>query len=52
MNRVKKTVSIKSNSSTDKSITNESDIEDDETENDTKTKDKYLCGKCLLVTKK
>jgi superfamily II DNA or RNA helicase len=49
---VKKTVSQKSNSSTDKSITNESDIEDDETENETNTKDKYLCGKCLLVTKK
>ena len=52
VNRVKKTTSVKNNSSTDKSITNDSDIEDDETENETKTKDKYLCGKCLLVTKK
>ena len=40
-----RTISLKSNSSTDKSITNESD-----SENDLKDKDK-LCGKCLLSVK-
>jgi superfamily II DNA or RNA helicase len=43
----KKQISIKSNSSTDKSITNDSDTEDDE-----KTKDKYLSGQCFLQFKK
>jgi len=52
---VKKTVSQKSNSSTDNSITNDSDTDEEfetEKENETKTKDKYLCGKCLLMPKK
>lgn len=44
----KKTISIKSNSSTDKSITNDSDTE----EEIEKPKDKYLSGKCLLSFKK
>jgi hypothetical protein len=39
-----RTISLKSDSSTDKSITNESDSENDE------SKDK-LCGKCLLNIK-
>jgi len=43
----KKTTSMKSNSSTDKSITNDSDSEEDE-----QSKDKYLSGKCLLTFKK
>ena len=43
----KKQISIKSNSSTDKSITNDSDTEEDE-----KPKDKYLSGQCLLQFKK
>ena len=43
----KKQISIKSNSSTDKSITNDSDSEEDE-----KTKDKYLSGQCFLQLKK
>jgi superfamily II DNA or RNA helicase len=42
----KKTISIKSNSSTDKSIANDSDTEEEE------PKDKYLTGKCLLTFKK
>jgi superfamily II DNA or RNA helicase len=46
----KKTISIKSNSSTDKSITNDSDSEEEEEIKE--SKDKYLCGKCLLFTKK
>jgi superfamily II DNA or RNA helicase len=49
-NKSKKSISIKSNSSTDKSITQDSDTEEDE---DTEvSKDKYLCGKCLLTIKK
>jgi superfamily II DNA or RNA helicase len=47
----KKTISIKSNSSTDKSITNDSDSEE-EVEEVKESKDKYLCGKCLLFAKK
>jgi superfamily II DNA or RNA helicase len=47
----KKTVSQKSNSSTDNSITNDSDTDEDMNK-EKETKDKYLCGKCLLVTKK
>jgi superfamily II DNA or RNA helicase len=43
---VKKNISQKSNSSTDKSITNDSDTEEE------KPKDKYLCGKCFLTIKK
>jgi superfamily II DNA or RNA helicase len=52
-NANKKSISEKSNSSTDKSIINESES-DSESENeiDTKSKDKYLCGKCLLPIKK
>jgi superfamily II DNA or RNA helicase len=46
----KKTISVKSNSSTDKSITNDSDSEEDEEKEE--PKDKYLCGKCLLSIKK
>jgi superfamily II DNA or RNA helicase len=45
----KKPISEKSNSSSDKSIANESDEEIEEPE---KPKDKYLCGKCLLSIKK
>lgn len=45
----KKNISVKSNSSSDKSITNYSDSEEDE---DTRPKDKYLTGKCLLTFKK
>jgi superfamily II DNA or RNA helicase len=44
----KKTISLKSNSSIDKSITNDSDTE----EEIEKPKDKYLTGKCLLSFKK
>jgi superfamily II DNA or RNA helicase len=50
---IKKPNSIKSNSSSDKSITCDSDIEeDDEIELEEKPKDKYLSGKCLLSFKK
>ena len=49
INKSKKTISIKSNSSTDKSITQDSDTEEDDQEEPGKTKDKYLCGKCLLL---
>jgi superfamily II DNA or RNA helicase len=45
----KKTISIKSSSSRDKSITNDSDTEEEEIE---QPKDKYLSGKCLLTFKK
>ena len=45
----KKSISEKSNSSTDKSIANDSSTEDEIEE---KPKDKYLCGKCLLTIKK
>jgi superfamily II DNA or RNA helicase len=58
----KKSTSIKSNSSTDKSITNDSDEDDDEDEEEgecesidtraSEPKDKYLCGKCFLTFKK
>jgi superfamily II DNA or RNA helicase len=48
----KKPISIKSNSSSDKSITNDSDTEEDEIVEEEKPKDKYLCGKCLLPLKK
>ena len=49
---IKKPISIKSNSSSDKSITNDSDTEEDEIVEEEKPKDKYLCGKCLLPLKK
>lgn len=52
---IKKPISEKSNSSTDKSITNDSDSDEDAIEDleiDNKSKDKYLCGKCLLTIKK
>jgi len=48
----KKTITLKSNSSSDKSITNNSDEDDDDEECIEKSKDKYLCGKCLLPIKK
>jgi superfamily II DNA or RNA helicase len=48
----KKTISIKSNSSTDKSIINDSDSEEEAEEEPEKPKDKYLTGKCLLTFKK
>jgi len=48
----KKSLSIKSNSSTDKSITNDSDTEDENIGEEEKPKDKYLPGKCLLTFKK
>jgi len=41
--------SLKSNSSTDKSIADDSD---EDNEDDNGTKDPYLCGKCLLPIKK
>jgi superfamily II DNA or RNA helicase len=47
----KKNISEKSDSSTDKSVTNDSDEDDDEVSKISK-KDKYLCGKCLLTIKK
>ena len=46
----KKSISIRSNSSSDKSIAQDSGSEDEE--DDKKPKDKYLCGKCLLTIKK
>ena len=46
----KKQTSLKSNSSSDKSIANDTDSEDDEKEE--LGNDKYLCGKCLLHIKK
>ena len=49
-NTIKKSISERSNSSTDKSITNDSDSEEEVEEE--KPKDKYLCGKCLLTIKK
>jgi hypothetical protein len=49
----KKSISEKSNSSTDKSIINESDESDNEDESKiNNSKDKFLCGKCLLPIKK
>ena len=44
----KKSISERSNSSTDKSITNDSDSEEEPEQ----SKDKYLTGKCLLTFKK
>ena len=44
-----KSTSIRSNSSSDKSITQDSESEQ---EDEKKPKDKYLCGKCLLTSKK
>jgi superfamily II DNA or RNA helicase len=58
-NKTKKNASIKSNSSTDKSVTNDSDPDSDSDSDvdhydttEEKPKDKYLCGKCLLSIKK
>ena len=48
INKQRKT-SNRSNSSSDKSITNDSDSE---TDAETVSKDKFLCGKCLISTKK
>jgi superfamily II DNA or RNA helicase len=49
--KIKNTITKKSNSSTDRSITNESS--DSESEDETeKQKDKYACGVCLLKIKK
>ena len=48
--RAPKNVSVNSNNSSDKSITNDSD-EELEIEEE-KPKDKYLCGKCLLIKNK
>jgi superfamily II DNA or RNA helicase len=50
-NTIKKSITERSNSSTDKSITNDSDSEEEVVEEE-KPKDKYLCGKCLLTIKK
>jgi superfamily II DNA or RNA helicase len=49
-----KSISEKSNSSTDKSIADDSDEEDDQVEEvlEENPKDKYLTGKCLLQFKK
>ena len=53
----KKSISEKSNSSTDRSITNDSDEDCEENDQEEevledKPKDKYLTGKCLLQFKK
>ena len=48
----KKQVSLKSNSSTDKSITTDSDAEEDDDESSEEQKDKQNRGKCLLTFKK
>jgi hypothetical protein len=48
----KKPISEKSSSSTDKSIANDSDEEYTEVIIENKSKDKYLCGKCLITFKK
>jgi superfamily II DNA or RNA helicase len=48
----KKNKSIKSNSSSDKSITNDSESEEDDIIEESKPKDKYLTGQCLLKFKK
>jgi superfamily II DNA or RNA helicase len=48
----KKSISEKSSSSTDKSITDDSDEEYTEVIIENKSKDKYLCGKCLISFKK
>ena len=47
----KKSISIKSNSSSDRSIADDSGDDSDE-EIQEKPKDKYACGKCLLTNKK
>jgi len=47
----KKTISKKSNSSSDRSITNDSSDSEEELESD-KPKDKFACGVCLLAMKK
>ena len=47
INTAKKNISIKSNSSTDKSIASDTDDEEDQT-----PKDKYLTGECFLIIKK
>jgi superfamily II DNA or RNA helicase len=49
---IKKSISIKSNSSSDRSITNDSESEEEEIIEETKPKDKYLTGQCLLKFKK
>jgi len=51
---LKKSISSKRTSSSDKSITNESDEEEEDTETETQDepKDKLSCGKCLLKYKK
>jgi superfamily II DNA or RNA helicase len=51
-NTKKKPISLKSNSSADKSITNDSDIEDESDKEVEVPKDKYLCGTCLLKINK
>lgn len=63
-NKNKKSISEKSNSSSDKSVINESDNDNNDNNNDSEddneinkdieidSKDKYLCGKCLLSIKK
>ena len=48
----KKQVSLKSNSSTDKSITTDSDAEEDDDESSEEQKDNQNRGKCLLPFKK
>ncbi len=48
----KKQVSLKSNSSTDKSITTDSDAEEDDDDSLEEQKDKQNRGKCLLTFKK
>jgi len=45
-------VSEKSHSSTDKSITNDSDTEDDDDDTLEEQLNKQNCGKCLLTFKK
>jgi hypothetical protein len=53
VSNLKKTVSQKSNSSTDNSITNDSDADEEiDEETNEESKDKFLCGKCLLSIKK
>lgn len=52
VNKLKKSISLKSNGSSDKSITYDSEEEIEETIEAEVSKDKYLCGKCLLTLKK
>jgi hypothetical protein len=51
-----KILSLKSNSSSDKSIANDSEEDkyesEEEEEEEIVSKDPYLCGKCLLPVKK